>query len=204
MQSWQLVAKCIAMTIGDSSSAYSLEITLWFSLPTFLAQSRCFGRIFKRKNEKWGCGNQHYCNTKRQIRLSCLWFAGTLKFPCSLKVFPFEPRVGSIPPPYLPLPIDLTTVWRKLQRSGAPQTDSEYDWKCSFEEFVYAKTQSGIDMSINISISDMMSWAYIRIGRFLLVINLGCYIAVNSDSALELLQHRRMQASTETAKFSAC
>ena len=109
MQSWQLVAKCIAMTIGDSSSAYSLEITLWFSLPTFLAQSRCFGRIFKRKNEKWGCGNQHYCNTKRQIHLSCLWFAGTLKFPCSLKVFPFEPRVGSIPPPIFHCPL----IWRQ-------------------------------------------------------------------------------------------
>ena len=40
--------------------------------------------------------------------------------------------------PYLPLPIGLTTVWRKLQRSGAPRTDPEYYSKCSFEEFVYA------------------------------------------------------------------
>ena len=66
------------------------------------------------------------------------------------------------------------------------------------------KMQLDIDILINNSINDMLSGAHIRIGRSLLVINLGCYIAVNSDSALELLQHRRMQVSTETAKFSAC
>ena len=61
-------------------------------------------------------------------------------------------------------------------------------------------TQSGIDISINISINDILSGACIRIGGFRLVINLGCYIAVSSDSAFESLQHTRMQASTQTAK----
>ena len=143
-QSWQVLTKCINVTIGDSSPTYSPKIIFWFPLPTVLAQYHCLRWVLKRKNEIWGCGNQHYCNTRRQIH----------NHPLAVckddKIFMFSERFlywtacsAHLFPPILHCPL----VWRQY---GGNYNEVELleqalstIGKCSFEEFVYAKDTIG-------------------------------------------------------------
>ena len=65
--------------------------------------------------------------------------------------------VRSIIFPYPPLPIGLTTVWRTLQRSGSPWTSRSTIESAVLRSLAKQKTQSGMDLSINISINDMLN-----------------------------------------------